>query len=272
MRTVFVIVMENTNWSSIAGNPSAPYINSQLIPGGSHAERYFTPPGNHPSLANYLWLEAGTNFGITDDGPPGSHHQSTSAHLVTLLKNAGISWMSYQEDIAGYTCPLQDVQRYAPKHNPMVYFDDVTGANNPNSAYCVSHVRPYFELETDLANNTVARYNFITPNLCHDMHDCSIADGDAWLSTEMPRLLASDAYRSGGAIFVVWDEGTSDADGPIGLMVLSPFARGAGYSNGIPYTHSSLLRTLQTFFNVRPFLGDAANAIDLQDLFITTLK
>jgi len=270
VNTVFVIVMENTNWSRVVGNATAPYINTQLLPAGSHAENYFTPPGNHPSLPNYLWLEAGTNFGITEDGPPSNHHESTPAHLVTLLKNAGISWTSYQEDIAGYTCPLQDVQQYAAKHNPMVYFDDVTGTNNPNSAYCVSHVRPYFDLATDLANSTVARYNFITPNLCHDMHDCAIADGDAWLSTEVPRILASEAYRRGGALFIVWDEGTNDSDGPIGLIVLSPFAKGHGYSNSIPYTHSSLLRTVQTIFNVRPFLGDAANANDLRDLFTTT--
>jgi hypothetical protein len=268
--TVFVIVMENTNWSHIVGNATAPYINNQLLPAGSHAEHYFTPPANHPSLPNYLWLEAGTNFGTTDDGPPASHHQSTAAHLVTLLKSAGISWRSYQEDIAGYACPLQDVQQYATKHNPMIYFDDVTGANNLNSTYCVSHIRPYFELGTDLANSTVARYNFITPNLCHDMHDCAVTDGDTWLSTEVPRILGSEAYRRGGAIFIVWDEGTSDSDGPIGLIALSPFAKGNGYSNNIPYTHSSLLRTLQTIFNVQPFLGDAANANDLRDLFATT--
>ena len=166
VNTVFVIVMENANWSQIAGNAAAPYINRQLLPAGSHAENYFTPAGIHPSLPNYLWLEAGTNFGITDDGAPSSHHQSTSAHLVTLLNNAGISWKSYQEDIAGYTCPLQALQQYAPKHNPMVYFDDVTGTNNPASTYCVSHVRPYFELATDLANGPVRttslRRTFVT--------------------------------------------------------------------------------------------------------------
>jgi hypothetical protein len=270
VNTVFVIVMENTNWSQVAGNASAPYINTQLLPAASHAEHYFTPPGNHPSLPNYLWMEAGTNFGITDDGPPSAHHQSTPAHLVTLLKNAGISWTSYQEDIAGYTCPLQDVQQYAARHNPMIYFDDVTGGNNPNSTYCVSHVRPYFDLATDLANGTVARYNFITPNLCHDMHDCGIAAGDAWLSTEMPHILGSAAYRNGGAVFIVWDEGTNDADGPIGLIALSPFAKGHGYSNTVPYTHSSLLRTIQTIFNVQPWLGDAATATDLHDLFVGT--
>src|SRR5919204_73140 len=171
IKTVFLIVMENHNWSDIKGNPSAPYINHTLLPRAAHAEQYYNPPGNHPSLPNYLWLEAGTNFGIGDDDNPSVHHLGTTHHLVTLLRNAGISWKAYQEGISGTTCPLRSTATYAPKHDPFVYFDDVTGGNNPRSAYCIAHVRPYTQLARDLRYNTVARYNFITPNLCDDMHD-----------------------------------------------------------------------------------------------------
>src|SRR6266498_2239820 len=115
IRTVFIILMENKNWVQIAGSASAPYINNTLLPVASHAELYFNPPLVHPSLPNYLWLEAGTNFGIFNDDPP------------------------------------------SVKHNPFVYFDDVTGNGNPNSANCISHVRPFGELATDLANSTVAQ-------------------------------------------------------------------------------------------------------------------
>ena len=99
IKTVFVIVMENHNWTgsgsaSIKGNSEAPYINYTLLPMASYANNYNNPPGNHPSLPNYLWLEAGTNFGIYDDGPPSQHSQTTSNHLVKLLENAGISWRS----------------------------------------------------------------------------------------------------------------------------------------------------------------------------------
>ena len=92
IKTVFIILMENHDWKSIKGSPQAPYINGTLLPMGSHAEQYFNPPGIHPSLPNYLWLEAGTNFGILDDNPPSIDHQGTTEHLVTLLKNAKISW------------------------------------------------------------------------------------------------------------------------------------------------------------------------------------
>src|SRR5215472_19223203 len=87
IRTVFVILMENESLSSIKGNSSAPYINNVLLPQASHCEQYYAI--GHPSLPNYLWLEAGTNFGIADDNPPSSDHQSTTNHLVTLMNKAG---------------------------------------------------------------------------------------------------------------------------------------------------------------------------------------
>src|SRR5262245_22315193 len=232
--TVFLILMENHNWSDIYLNPSAPYINQTLLPQASYAQQYFNPPSIHPSEPNYLWLEAGTNFGIFDDNGPSLNHQSSSAHLVTLLAQAGISWKSYQEDIAGDVCPLTNTGLYAPKHNPMVFFDDVTDTNDPLSATCIAHVRPYTELATDLQQNTVPQYAFITPNLCNDMHGaapCATADrvalGDTWLATEVPKILAAPAYLNNGALLITWDEGEG-SDGPIGMIVLSPQAKGGG--------------------------------------------
>ncbi len=276
IQTVFVIPMENQNWSSIRGSSSAPYINNTLLPMASHAEQYYNPPGNHPSLPNYFWLEAGTNFGILADGNPGTpnnFHQSTTNHLVTLLKNAGISWRSYDEDICGCLCPLVNTNNYAVRHNPFVYFDDVTNTNSANSANCIAHDVAYSTLAGDLQNNTVARYNWVVPNLCDDMHNsCSptnnrILQGDGWLSRELPKILNSQAYSNNGAVFIVWDEGASSSDGPIGMIVISPLAKGGGYSNTVHYTHSSTLKTLQEIFNVGPLLGDAGNATDLADLF-----
>nr|HET6903371.1 alkaline phosphatase family protein [Ktedonobacteraceae bacterium] len=281
IKTVFLIMMENKNWSSILGNSSAPYINKTLLPMASYANQYYDPPNNHPSLPNYLWLEAGTNFGITKDGTPAQFHQSTTNHFVTLLQNAGYSWKAYGEGITGTVCPLLEKGLYTPRHNPTLYFDDVTNTNSATSANCIAHERPYPELASDLQNNTVANYNYIEPNLCDDMHstkgcqgtiNTEIKRGDTWLSQNVPHILNSQAYQTGGALFIVWDEGTgkttSSADGPIGMIVLSPDAKGQGYSNAIHYTHSSTLLTLEEIFGLTPLLGDAVNATDLSDLFI----
>jgi hypothetical protein len=273
IQTVFVILMENHSWSDFHGSADAPYLNNTLLPMASFCEQYYNPPGLHPSLPNYIWLEAGTNFGIYDNNWPVDDHQSTTNHLVTLLNNAGISWRAYQEDIVSGYVPLEDTNGYAVRHNPFVYFDDVTGTNNPGYAYGIAHIRPYTELANDLVSNTVARYNFLTPNQCNDGHDsCGptsnlVRQIDDWLASEVPRILNSAAFSNNGAIFITWDEGEGGSDGPIGMIVLSPLARGGGYFNNIQYTHSSFLRTMQEIFGVTPLLGDAANATDLSDLF-----
>jgi hypothetical protein len=272
IQTVFVILLENHNWTGFKDSADAPYLNNTLLPMASHCEQYYNPPGIHPSLPNYLWLEAGTNFGIFDDNDPVDDHQATTEHLVTQLENAGISWKAYQEDIEGTYVPLHDFNGYGVRHDPFVYFDDVTGTNNSNWPYGIAHIRPYTEFAADLLNNTVARYNFITPTVCDDGHDsCAplynpVRQTDNWLATEIPKILASAAYSNNGVIFITWDEGDY-FDGPIGMVVLSPLARGGGYFNNIHYTHSSLLRTVQEVFGVGPLLNDAANAINLADLF-----
>jgi len=279
--TVFLIVIENHNWlgtGGIAGSPDAPYINKTLLPMGAAANNYFNPSGNHPSLPNYLWMEAGQNFGIYNDGLPSQNHQSTHAHLSELLQNAGISWRAYEESINGTDCPLwpegskdsSGNQLYQPKHFPQVYFDDMTQNRNSKSTYCIQHARPLTQLSTDISKNTLARYNFITPNMCHDGHDpcggSEIAHIDGWLKVTLPLIFNSTQYKGGHVrIFIVGDE-AKNGDGPIPFIALGHGAK-KGYSNWIKYTHSSLLRTLEEIFNVRPFLGGAYRSNDLRDLF-----
>jgi len=159
-------------------------------------------------------------------------------------------------------------------------------SSTPFSTDCISHVRPYYQLATDLANHTSARYNFITPNLCHDGHeDVSTCDStepsdntlrsDQWLKVNVPLITESKEYKEGGALFIIWDEAEDSgqfSDGPIGMFLLSPFAKGGGksaYTNFIHYDHSSTLKTLEEIFHVGPLLGAAASpaTIDLSDLF-----
>jgi phosphatidylinositol-3-phosphatase len=134
---VFYIELENHNWtqptsettpSQIFGSPAAPYINSLVTPGNpnakqvSYATAYHnvlaTPSGNnpsiHPSEPNYIWQEAGWNFGIFNDNDPYSASNPsvpaiqtylaanpiyTGEHLTGLMEKNGLTWKSYQEDI-----------------------------------------------------------------------------------------------------------------------------------------------------------------------------
>ncbi|MDP9036442.1 MAG: alkaline phosphatase family protein [Myxococcota bacterium] len=269
IKTVFVILMENKSIAQLATNTAAPYISQRLFSISASASQYYNPPRNHPSEPNYIWLEAGDSLGIGDDNDPSFHTLTTPDHLTAYLDKAGIAWKSYQEDIDGSVCPLTQIAQYGPKHDPFVFFSDVTGHNNPADPYCIAHIRPFTEFEPDLARGTVARYNFITPNLCNDMHDCAVQVGDAWLETTLSSITASPVYQDGGAIFVTWDE-ADGGDGPIGMFVLSPHAK-AGYSNAIHYDHSSLVKTVQEIFGVMPLLHHAGDpgVNDLSDLFST---
>ena len=279
IKTVFVILMENSNWEDqhdgqqfIHGNPACPYING-LLPRASYCTNYYdTPIAVHPSEPNYIWLEAGSSLGIVGDADPSPLRVlGTPDHLTAYMTKTGVSWKAYAEDIDGLTCPLTTHGQYAPKHVPFVFFGDIVG-NPPDihSRPCIDHVRPYTELASDLESNRVANYNFITPNLCHDMHTPCVGDpatqGDAWLAQELPNLLRSKSYEDGGAVFITWDESVG-GEHPIGMIVLSRFAKGGGYASNRKYYHSSFVATVEAVFGLSPLLGDAANRADLRDLF-----
>jgi phosphatidylinositol-3-phosphatase len=271
IKTVWVINMENKNWTGdtlahdIKGNPEAPFINNTLARLGAIAANYVNLI--HPSEPNKIWEEAGSNLGVTDDDSVASNHQSTTNHLVSLLAATGKTWKVYDEYTDGTTCPV------ASWHSGIIFFDDVT--NNRDAKYepCIRHFRPFRELQTDLNANTVANYNYINPGLCHEMHPgpgCTsfsqqIQQGDAWLAHEIPSIMASQAYRDGGVIFIVWDE-VNWGSKSIPAIVLSPYIK-PGYASYTTYSHSSLLRTIQEIFGVYPLMRGAATASDMSDMF-----
>jgi phosphatidylinositol-3-phosphatase len=370
VKKVFVIAMENHNWTQpaqvpgkiqqIFQNANAPFINSlvngtavAIINGSavdisqqvSYAAAYHnvlaTPTGSnpkiHPSEPNYLWAEAGTNFGILNDNdpfkpatPPATgfpNDQSSTQHLSTFLTQVGKTWRSYQEDIDlttvggnltnvplptdQYTVPLTSFSgsfaagvnafngspqyNYAAKHNPMVLFTDANGGDNATSGNPLAQqYAPLQQLFSDLDNDTVADYNWITPNQYNDMHtsltggykgltgdSANIKQGDDFLSQIVPVIMASKAYRNHGVIILWWDESESDGvagdiaddfNHTIGEIIISQHAHenvnGLPYASPVNFTHSSDLRTMQEIFGTGgPFLGDAVNATDLSDLF-----
>jgi hypothetical protein len=285
IKKVFIIMMENANWATWTKSSSASFVNGTLVPLGAHAEAYYNPAGIHPSLPNYIWLEAGDNLGVKADGEPSQFHQATTDHLVDQLEKAGHTWKAYVEDVDGSACPLTDSGLFVSRHVPMLYFDDVTNSNDAMAARCKAHVVPYTQLQADLKNGTVADYNFITPNLCDDAHGSNpltstaclpvITDliklGDTFLSSSVQMITASPSFAMDSVLFVVWDEGDgSSSDGPIGFIAIGAMVKSAanGYSNTIKYDHSSTLRTIETIFGL-PFLRAAQNATDLSDLFTT---
>jgi len=270
--TVFTIVMENHSADQIFGSSDAPYINA-LAAQGAVASGYHDSYV-HPSEPNYLWMVAGENFGILNDGDPGpSNTISATAHLADQIEHAGLTWKAYEEGM-GAPCGLFSHDRYAAKHDPFVYFGDVNGWNGVTfapGARCNDHVVDYTQLAADLAGS-LPDYVFITPNLDHDMHDGTVAEGDAWLASQVPLLLASDAYKNGGALFLVWDEGAEQDDDPP-FLVVSPHAR-AGTVSSTAYDTSSFLLTVEKILGVDalPCAAQPAAVQPMSDLFAVPLQ
>ena len=258
--SVFTIVLENHSLRDLLGSADAPFYN-KLAQGNAIAAGYHDPYV-HPSEPNYIWMVAGENFGILDDDDPSAHHLSSRSHIADQLELAGLSWKNYEESM-GAPCGLSSHDSYAVRHNPFVYFDDINGWDGHDfkpSARCIEHVVDYSELATDLARGTLPKYVFISPNLDHDMHDGSVAQGDAWLAAEVPRLLSTDAFQNGGVLFLIGDEGggrVASDDAP--MLVVSPLAK-HGYVSDTAYDTSSYLKTVQTILGVEPLPCAAAPA------------
>jgi phospholipase C len=266
--TVFTIVMENHSRGEIFGNSQAPYIN-QLANDNAVALGYHDSYV-HPSEPNYLWMVAGQNFGVLDDADPAGHHIATTSHLADQIEAAGLTWKTYQESM-GAPCGLSSHGRYAAKHNPFVYFNDINGWDG--SAFhpelrCNDHVVDYAQLDVDIANHAVPNYVFITPNLDNDMHDKPISVGDRWLAAELPKLLATDAYKNGGVIFLLWDEGggTPVSDDPP-FIAISPNAA-QGMKSQVDYDTSSYLKTVQSILGVTEL--PCADAVERTDVLAMT--
>jgi hypothetical protein len=282
-RTIFVIPMENESSSNIYANTMyAPYINNTLTPIGAKATNFTDElPSSIPSEPHYVWMEAGTNtFSdktfTTDSDASASNSTNSTSHLVTALKAAGVSWMSYQEGMTAGTCPISSISGtyYAAKHDPFVFFQDVAGATPSSSnAYCAAHHKPYAAFAADLAAGNMPAYVFITPNLCHDMHGAlgcpssstngDIQAGDTWLMNEMPRILAY-ANAHNGVVYLTWDEGSSTQS--TAFIAFGPHIKPGPIATA--YTHSSLVKSLAEQLGVTPpSVVNSAN--DFTDMFQT---
>jgi hypothetical protein len=245
---VLVVVFENHERSSIAGNPDAPTFDAL-------ARRYATlthyDAVAHPSLPNYLSLVSGSTHGISSDCTSCS---LAARNLADTLAAAGRTWKTYAEGLPhpGYTGSSDG--RYAKKHDPFLYFRDVAG-----SAARRDRVVPLTQLARDVARRRLPDFALVVPDLCDDMHDCSVATGDAWLRAHVDPLLHSPALV-GGVVFVIFDEGTSGegGGGRVEALALGPLVRPGSVFAG-KTNHDGLLRTIEDAWGL-PHLGLSGRA------------
>ena len=235
--------MENRGLDQVSGSSQAPYLNS-LADACGLATNYSSV--SHPSLPNYIALTSGATQGITND----TGHPLAGPSLFGLL---GPDWRALEESMPS-NCDTASGGGYALKHNPAPFYKAV-------AAECAAQDLPFSD-PPDIS----ARFTLITPNLCDDMHDCSTATGDRWLSREVPLVLGRVQYRAGRtAVFIVWDE--NDSGGSlVACYVIAPSVP-VGTRSAAPFNHYSLLRTTEEMLGLSPLLGQAAGAPSMRPAF-----
>ncbi len=260
IKHVFVIWMENKGYTQVWNTSSTPYITSL---GKSYVRATNFYAITHPSLPNYLDFFGGSNHGITTDCSPSSSCHISAKNLGDLLEAKGLSWKSYEESMPS-PCYLTTSGNYAPKHNPAIYFDDI----RTNSTRCRSKDVNYSVLATDLAHaTTTPNFAFITPNLCDDMHSCSISTGDTWLKNHLPAIMNSPACTSDKCLLILsWDEDNGSYGNHILTIFAGSGAKTGGVTSSVKYTHYSALRTVEYIFGLPTLTSNDGNASAMTDM------
>jgi phospholipase C len=226
---VVVVVMENRSYSAIAGSPSAPYINS-LRAGGASFTRSFAVA--HPSEPNYLALFSGSTQGLTDDSCPHTYSEENLGHQLT---SAGVTFKGYSESMpsAGYTgCKSGDYYR---KHNPWVDFTSVPATDNV----------PLSQWPRDFT--ALPQVSFVVPNVCNDMHDCSVSVGDTWLKNHLGTY-AQWAKTHNSLLVLTFDEDDHSQNNQIPTIFYGQRVRSGDVPEHV--THYTVLRTLEAAYGL----------------------
>lgn len=262
---IFIIIMENHEYDAIVGNAAAPYFNS-LAQHYGIATNYYAI--RHPSLPNYIALTAGSPYTITSNC---TNCFLDVPNLADQVEGVGKTWRAYMEGMPA-PCYLGNHRPYVQRHNPFIYFDDI----RLNPTRCANIV-PFTDFTADLQTNQVPNFVWITPDVCHDMHDCSVSTGDAWLQSVVPVILASPAWQQDGVLFITYDEGmtkagccTTAAGGRVATLVISPLGKPA-YQSPVAYTHYSLLRTIEDAWHMPHLVNAGCDcSLPLADFFRTS--
>ena len=254
---IVVIVMENHEYGSImAPGSDAPYLRSLAADSVSLSQMYAI---THPSLPNYLALTSGSTQGVTSDC---ASCVVDAPNIADQLDGAGISWKAYMESIpsACYTGPGSG--SYYMKHDPFMYYADI----RDDPVRC-QQIVPLRQLKRDMSAGAMPRFAWISPNICHDMHDCSIAIGDRFLRNWVPRIMPQ--LGTDGIVIILFDEGYTSlgcchqqaSGGHIAAIVAGPGA-GRGIVVATRASQYSILGLIEGAWGLDP-LGRVAESPEI---------
>jgi phosphatidylinositol-3-phosphatase len=230
-------MFENRASDEVIGNPEASFI-SQLARSGALLTSSYAV--THPSEPNYLALFSGSTHGVTSDQCPTTIR---APNLAGDLIAAGLTFTGYAEDLPSPGSLSCGQGNYARKHVPWTDFPAVPkSVNQPFSAFPAGD---YGALPT---------VSFVIPNLCNDMHDCSVATGDSWLRKRLGGY-ARWAMTHDSLLIVTWDEDDGSQSNRITTIFAGQQVAPGRYAK--PVDHYNVLRTIEEAYGL-PHDGQAA--------------
>jgi phosphatidylinositol-3-phosphatase len=244
---IVVVVEENRSQTNIIGNKSAPYIN-QLAAGGAMMAQSFAEV--HPSEPNYYALFAGNTL-VKDNVCP--VNAGNTPNLGSQLLAAGYTFVGYAESLPAPGSPECKAGKYARKHVPWVSFGNIPA----------SYSLPFSAFPPPANYPSLPTVAFVTPNLDNDMHDGSIAAGDAWLYQNLSQY-AEWAKANNSLLILTWDEDDNTSRNQIPTVIYGANVRPGAYSE--PISHYNVLSTLEQMYGL-PKLGYATRAPAITDIW-----
>ncbi|MFD0403432.1 alkaline phosphatase family protein [Kitasatospora sp. NPDC127121] len=246
---IVVVVMENHAYNQVVGSSSAPYLNS-LATGGANLTQSFGI--THPSQPNYYALFSGSTQGVTDDSCV-SVGALQGPNLASEVTAAGRTWASYNETLPAQGSTTCSSGKYAQKHNPWFGFGNVP----------LNSARTFAQFPTDYT--TLPNVSFVVPNLCSDMHDCSVGTGDTWIKNNLGAY-ATWAKSHNSLLVVTFDEDNRLAGNRIPTVFYGAHVT-PGSTSAATYNHYNVLRTLEDLAGATTHAGNAANAADITGIW-----
>jgi phosphatidylinositol-3-phosphatase len=244
---IVIVIAENQAYSALLENPEAAYINALASQGALFTNSFAL---THPSQPNYLGFFAGDTFGVGNE----CLDPFAAPNLGTALIDAGFTFIGYSESQprVGYrVCDESADYPYAKRHNPWASLRNVPEDSN----------RPFTDFPSDYSNlPTVA---IVVPNMLNNMHDGSIAEGDAWLQTHLDAYVQW-AQANNSLLIVTWDEDDGSEGNRIVTLFIGPMVQPGQYDEAVD--HYRVLRTIEDMYGL-PAVGESANRTPIADVW-----
>jgi hypothetical protein len=300
VKHVFVISLTSPGYEqSLGAQSQMPYLSATLRPQGELLSNYSLlgeaglpnqiaaisgqPPNASTTAGCSTYAEFPPTAKASSNGVvsgAGCVYPVETLTLADQLGSSRLTWRAYVDGMVDSTgVPANCVHPgpeevetvvpggYTARQNPFVYFHSLLDLGD-----CSSNDLPIDQLTADLRKaEKTPSFSYIAPTLCNSgaTGQCvaggteGAASADAFLSTWVPKILASPAYKADGLLIVNFAAANPPVTAPgaapapatdplhVGALLLSPFLT-PGSTDAAQYNPYSIVRSSEDLFALDP--------------------